>query len=60
MDRYSKMTYFILCKKTTDVINVTMLFFREIVRLHGVPKFITFNKDIRFLGHFLANFMEDV
>jgi hypothetical protein len=54
------MTYFILCKKTTDVINVTMLFFREIVRLHGVPKFITFDKDIRFLGHFLANFMEDV
>ena len=37
VDRFSKMVHFVPCKRTTDVVPVAQLFFREIYRLHGLP-----------------------
>lgn len=47
-----KMAHFIIYKKTTDVVNVAQLYFIEVYWLHGLPSYIVFYKDTRFLCHF--------
>nr|GEV61399.1 transposon Ty3-I Gag-Pol polyprotein [Tanacetum cinerariifolium] len=38
VDRFSKMAHFVDCNTTYDAVQVANLYFKEIVRLHGVPK----------------------
>jgi hypothetical protein len=52
LSKFLKMAYFIACWKTMDVYRVAQLYFSEMVHLHGIPKSITLDRDVKFMSNF--------
>jgi hypothetical protein len=50
--RLSKIAHFISCHKSDDDVHIADLFFKEIVRLHGMPSTIVSGHDAKNLSHF--------
>ncbi|KAI4372833.1 hypothetical protein MLD38_011017 [Melastoma candidum] len=51
VDRFSTMAHFFPCQKMDDATNVEDLYFQEVLRLHGVPKSIVSDRNVKFLSY---------
>ena len=51
VDKFSKMAHFIACKKVDGACHVFDSFFKDVVRLHALPRSIVSDRDSKFLCH---------
>ena len=52
VDKLSKASHFIMVKSTYKVVNIANIFMKEIFRLHGVPKVIISDRDVKSTKNF--------
>ena len=52
IDKLSKQAHFIHVKSTYKAVNIVDIFLKEIFRLHGTPKAIISDQDVKFIGNF--------
>jgi hypothetical protein len=58
VDKLSKSAHFIPMKSTYKAINITEFFMKEIFRLHGIPKMVISDRDVKFTSNFWKNCLQ--
>jgi hypothetical protein len=56
VDKLTKMVHYVATKTNVTAPQLATIFFREVVRLHGVPESILSDRDPRFTAHFWRAF----
>jgi len=52
MDMFSKRAHFIPCHEVDDASYIANIFFKEVVRLHGIPRTTVCDRNTKFLSQF--------
>jgi len=52
VNRFSKMAHFLPYNKASDASKIAKIYFDGVVELHGVPKTIVLDKDVKFVSYF--------
>jgi len=52
VDEFSKMLRSIACNKANNATHIAELYFKKVMRLHGIPRSIISNRDTKFLSRF--------
>ena len=52
VDQFSRMSHVVPCNKTNDASYVAELYFKEIIKLHGVPRPMVSDRDSKFPCYF--------
>jgi len=52
VDQFWKMAHFVAYNKTNNTTNTAELYFKEVTKLHGIPRSIVLDRDTKFLSHF--------
>jgi len=52
VDKLSKVVHFIPVKSTYKAVNIVDVLMKEVFRLHGIPRIIISDKDVKFIGNF--------
>jgi len=52
VDRFSSINHFITYHNIDNASNISKLFLRDVVKLHGLPKTIVSDSDSKFISHF--------
>jgi hypothetical protein len=58
IDKISKSAHFSPVKSTFKAINIVEIFMKEIFRLHGIPKMVISDIDVKFTSSFGRNYIQ--
>ena len=60
VDKLTKTAHFILVKSTYEAGDIARIFMKEIFRLHGLPKAIISDRDVKFTSNFWKGLFADL
>jgi transposase InsO family protein len=60
VDRLTKVAHFIPVRSKSTAVDIARVFVREIFRLHGMPKTLVSDRDVKFTSHLWGAFFEAV